>query len=66
MLRVAVTAPPEAGKANAAVAALLAERLDVAKSRVEILAGTTDRRKTVLVRGDPTALMERLAALIAP
>lgn len=62
VLRLAVTAPPEAGKANAAVVALLARQLGVAKSRVEILAGAGDRRKTVLIRGDPAALSERLAA----
>lgn len=62
VLGLAVTAPPEGGKANAAVIALLARQLGVAKSQVEIRAGTGDRRKTVLIRGDPAALSERLAA----
>ncbi|MBI4023104.1 DUF167 domain-containing protein [Candidatus Berkelbacteria bacterium] len=37
--RVAVTAPPERGKANAAVTAALAEHFQVPKSSVQILAG---------------------------
>ena len=42
-LKIAVSAAPEGGKANAAVAALLAETLGVAKSAVSVVAGATDR-----------------------
>jgi uncharacterized protein len=57
-LRVAVSAPPEDGKANAAVIALLAEAFDVAKAAVSVVMGATDRRKLVEIRGNS----ERLGA----
>ncbi len=44
-LRVSVTAPPEGGKANAAVTKLLAGALGVAKSRLTLLGGATSRDK---------------------
>ena len=40
-----VTVPPEGGKANDAVVALLARRLRVAKSRIQILRGHKARDK---------------------
>jgi uncharacterized protein len=55
-LKIAVTAPPDKGKANAAVAALLAKSCGVAKSSVTVVAGETDRRKVLRVSGDPAAL----------
>ena len=63
-LKVAVNAPPEGGKANAAVAALLADQLGVAKAAVSVVAGATDRRKLVEIRGEPAVLQARLAALL--
>ena len=48
-LRLRVTAPPEAGKANAAVVSLLAQRLGVARSRVRIVRGHASRDKLVAV-----------------
>ena len=48
-VRVWVTAPPQDGKANAAVVSLLAETLGVAKSRVRIVRGLTSRDKLVSV-----------------
>ena len=50
-LRVRVAAPPAAGAANEAVRALLAERLSLARSRVEIVRGQTARTKVVRVLG---------------
>lgn len=44
-LKVAVFAPPEDGKANAAVQALLAQALGVAKSRLVLVRGATSREK---------------------
>lgn len=55
-LKISVTAPPDKGKANAAVVALLAKAFGVAKSSVTVLAGDTDRRKVLRVSGDPAAL----------
>jgi uncharacterized protein (TIGR00251 family) len=63
-LAVAVQAPPVDGAANAAVVALVADWLGVAKSRVEVLRGATGRAKTLRVVGPPgAALLERLGAV---
>jgi hypothetical protein len=48
-LLIEVTAPPEQNRANDAVIALLADALDVAKSRIEILAGQSSREKSIRV-----------------
>jgi hypothetical protein len=50
-LKVAVTAPPVDGEANAAVIALLAKSLAVPRSAIEVASGQSSRRKTVRVRG---------------
>ena len=44
-----VTAPPQGGRANAAVVALLAKTLGVAKSRLQIVRGHGSRDKLVMV-----------------
>ena len=60
-LRVRVAAPPADGAANEAVRALLAERLSLARSRVEIVRGQTARTKIVRVLGlSPEDLFGRL------
>ena len=46
VFRIAVTAPAEAGRANAAVAETLAHALGVAKTRLTLLRGATARDKT--------------------
>jgi uncharacterized protein len=63
-LKISVGAPPEDGKANAAVIALLAEKLGVAKSAISVVSGATDRRKLVEIRGDETELRAALDALL--
>ncbi len=50
-LKVAVTAPPVAGKANAAVIKLLAKAFGVSRSSIEIIGGTSSRRKRVAIDG---------------
>ena len=55
-----VRAAPEKGAANAALERLLAERLGVPRSAVELLSGKTSRLKTVRLSGDPEALAQRL------
>lgn len=45
LLRVSVTAPPEDGKANAAVAEALAHALGIAKGRLSLIRGATARDK---------------------
>ena len=50
-LRVRVTVPPESGRANEAVRAMLAKQLHIAKSRVEILRGHRGRDKLLRIKG---------------
>ncbi len=50
-LKIRVSAPPEKGKANAAVAKLLARALGVRVKDVSIVRGATSPRKTLLVTG---------------
>lgn len=64
-LAIGVSAAPEDGRANRAACAGLAAALDVPASSVSVMAGATNRRKTLLVAGDPAALAIRLAALDA-
>ena len=47
---VSVTAPPEGGKANAAVIDALAEALGTAKSRIELIRGASGRHKLFRIR----------------
>jgi uncharacterized protein (TIGR00251 family) len=57
-----VTAPPVDGKANAALCAFVAQRIGVARSRVEVVRGMTSRDKIVRVEGvDVAALRAALA-----
>ena len=50
-LKVAITAPPVEGKANAHLVRLLARWLKVSKSDVTLVAGETSRTKRLAVRG---------------
>jgi uncharacterized protein (TIGR00251 family) len=59
-LKVAVTAVPEGGKANAALIELLAREWRMAKSSISVVRGATDRHKTLLVAGASAPLMQQL------
>jgi uncharacterized protein (TIGR00251 family) len=60
-IRVRVTAPPEDGKANDAVVALLAKRLGVPRRAVRVVSGATSRVKWLEVEGlDEEELWRRL------
>lgn len=59
-LKAAVTAPPEDGKANDAVIALLAEAWRLPKSTMTVIKGATARGKTLAIAGDPAALAARV------
>jgi uncharacterized protein len=48
-LKVAVTAPPVDGEANAAVIAVLARGLGIARGDISVIAGASSRRKTVAI-----------------
>jgi uncharacterized protein (TIGR00251 family) len=62
-LKVSVTAPPEDGRANAALVELLKDWLGVKRSQVELIAGQTSRNKVFLIRG---VTADALTARIAP
>ncbi len=65
-LKVAVTAAPERGRANAAVEALLARALDIAPSRVTVVSGQTSGRKRVAIKGlDAVEIRRRLTGVIS-
>ena len=50
-IKVRVTAAPEDGKANDALIALLAERIDVPRRAVRVVGGATSRLKWIEVEG---------------
>jgi hypothetical protein len=50
-LKIALNAPPLEGRANAALIELLADLLQVSRSRISILAGDQSRQKVVRVSG---------------
>lgn len=58
-LKVRVAAPPVDGKANAAVVALLAQELGVARSAVSITVGGGSRDKVVEIQGVSVEQMRR-------
>jgi uncharacterized protein (TIGR00251 family) len=56
-----VAAPPEGGRANAALADLLAGALGVGRDRVTVVAGRASRRKVVEIAGlEPSEIARRL------
>ncbi len=64
-LKVAVTAPPEDGRANKALVETLCEAVGLKRSQVELFSGETRREKRFLIRGVTKAeLEERMAALL--
>ena len=58
-----VSAPPGAGKANAAVIRLLARRWRMAQRDLELVSGAGARHKVLHVHGSPDALIARLRAI---
>ncbi len=65
-LKVAVSSPPEGGKANKALVGLLANGLGIKRSSVAIVGGLTARQKRVLISGvAPAQLREMIAGLVA-
>ena len=63
-LKLAVTQPPEQGKANQAVLELLCAELSLKRAQVRLLSGDTSRDKRFLLIGiKPAELQERLGRL---
>ena len=65
-LKVSLQSPPTDGKANAALTAFLAKLLDCPKRHVELIRGSSQRRKTIHVEGvSPAAALSALEAVIS-
>jgi uncharacterized protein (TIGR00251 family) len=65
-LKVAVSAPAQDGRANKAIAELLAEIFDLRKNQIELLSGMGGRQKRCLIRGvSKQAISAALAPLLA-
>lgn len=64
-LKVKVGAPPQGGRANAAVITLLATALGVPEARVVLESGASSRDKRVRISGVSAADLERLLQLAA-
>ena len=64
-LKVAVTAPPQDGRANEALVEVLRDALGLKRSQVELFSGATSRDKRFLIRGVKRDELERkLAGLV--
>ncbi len=64
-LKLRVSAPPEKGRANAAVVSLLARVLSTGRHRIVIVTGAGSRRKLVRVDGRTLEeVRERIAAAL--
>ena len=62
-LRIGVNEPPEDGRANRAVCAVLADALEVPSSSVVVSVGHASREKTLHVTGDSLSLIGKLEIL---
>jgi uncharacterized protein len=60
LLKIAVNAPPEDGKANRELLALLAKTIGIAKSRLSLVSGETARKKVLRLEAVDAALLTRL------
>lgn len=65
-LRVAVTAPPDKGKANAAILELLARALGCRPSAIALVSGETSRHKRFILAGMSVEEAARRLAEAAP
>jgi len=63
-LRATVTTVPDKGKANKAMIKLLAKKLRLPKSAIQIIAGHQSRDKTLLVAGDTPMLLKQITAAL--
>lgn len=65
-LKVAVTEPPDKGKATAAVLELLADTLDIPVSRLAVRRGEISRLKDICIEGvSAMVILERLVRVLA-
>lgn len=59
-LKARVSDPPDKGKANKALVALIAKAAGVPKSAVSLVSGDTQRKKILRIEGDPEDMIVRL------
>jgi uncharacterized protein len=60
-----LNSPPEKGKANEELIALLADAFEMKKAGIEIASGAASRNKKVLLKDKPLAEVEKILAAIA-
>ncbi len=65
VLRAQVTAPPEDGRANAALVALLARSWRLPKTTIAVVQGQAARRKVVQIDGPAAELTQRITEAMA-
>jgi uncharacterized protein len=65
VVKAAVAAPTEGGRANEALLRLLARAWDLPRRDLSIVHGATSRNKVVGIAGDPRQLLEKISAAIA-
>jgi uncharacterized protein len=64
-LKIAVAAPPDKGKANDAIQAVLCDTLGLSRSQVTLVSGHSSREKRFLIRDmSADTLQQKLAALL--
>lgn len=59
-LKARVSDPPDKGKANKALVAMIAKAAGVPKSAVSLVSGDTQRKKILRIEGDPEDMIVRL------
>ena len=65
-LKIAVTAPPEDGRANDALVEILRDTLGLKRSQIDLIAGPMSRDKKFLIRGMSRVELESLVATLLP
>jgi len=60
LLKVRIKAPATEGKANKYLVAYLSEMLDIPKSKIELLKGTTNQYKTLAIDANEVDVMRKL------
>ncbi|MFQ5355087.1 MAG: DUF167 domain-containing protein [Mariprofundaceae bacterium] len=57
-IKIALTAPPQDGKANLALLGFVIETLKLPKSDIKLVSGLKSRRKRLFIRGNTAALIK--------
>jgi uncharacterized protein len=65
-LKIAVTSPPEVGRANDALVEALRDSIGLKRSQVSLIAGQTSRDKKFLIRGMTKPELESLLLALVP